>query len=80
MKAIELLEEATKEAGNVDISEFPRHGQKCQSLINQTIAELAKQPDLEAENKRLKEQTVSCPFCCKSFKANWAEKDQALAE
>ena len=30
---------------------------------------------LQAKVKRLKKQSVSCPFCCKGFKVNWAEEE-----
>lgn len=33
--------------------------------------------EIQAENKWLREQTVFCPFCCHSFKVNWAaERDR----
>jgi len=42
----------------------------------EAIALLEKQPDLEAENERLREVAVSCPFCAKLFKVQDALKGE----
>ena len=55
----ELLDKAAKEAGNVNIADFPAQGQKCQSLIDQALALLKQQP--KDYPTRTIENTYICP-------------------